>query len=126
VIIRPTWRKLGLFAALCALLVAALVPAGFMPAATAKGAALVVCTGHGPVVLDNHAREVPSPAGKASDHQVCAFAGHGAVLAGPQGAAQAEVSLVAYAPYLPPSVEAAPGRGLSAPPPPSHAPPVLI
>jgi hypothetical protein len=119
----PAGGGRGWFIALAALalIVQVLAPPGFMVAASPAGPALVICTGHGPLVLSDQHHH-PAKAPKGSDAP-CAFAGHGAATAPPPP----PVALpVAFAPVLQaakPAFDLAPGRGLAAPPPPSHAPP---
>ena len=106
--------------ALLAVLVRAIIPTGYM-IAPEQGLNLVICTGHGPAVYRTDG-ETPSKAPQKPD-QPCAFAGFHA----------AETSTLAEFPAAPMvwskatphlhSFDLAPGRGLAAPPPPSHAPP---
>ncbi len=118
------WRA-GLIAlAFMALFVRVITPQGFMVADThgAGGFPLVICTGHGPLM--------PGGSDKAPGHShtdgVCAFAGHAA--APPPPLVRTPASTLAA--YVQPSSQRvaylAPGLGLAAPPPPSHAPPQAI
>ena len=107
--------------ALAAVMVRAFIPTGYMIAPD-QGLNLVICTGHGPAVSRTDG-ETPSKAPQKPD-QPCAFAGFHAA------ATTAAVALIA-APTVwqaasprPHSLDLSPGRGLAAPPPPSHAPPV--
>jgi len=107
--------------ALAAVMVRAFIPTGYM-IAPSQGLHLVICTGHGPAVsrIDG---EAPSKAPQKPD-QPCVFAGcHSAcsvdiLLPVAQPAAWFAVVTVLH------SLDLSPGRGLAAPPPPSHAPPV--
>ncbi|HEX4712718.1 hypothetical protein [Phenylobacterium sp.] len=120
------WRSVALALVALSLAVKVLVPAGFMVAADGGTPGLVICTGHGPVTLAALG-EGPSkaPAQKKSDAP-CAFAGSTTPPTPSLVAAIAE-------PYAQPplriaairSSHVAPGRGLAAPPPPSHAPPIF-
>ncbi|MGD9784635.1 MAG: DUF2946 family protein [Hyphomicrobiaceae bacterium] len=69
---------------LCALLVRALVPAGFMPSAAADGhgLTLVICNGSGELlsVTPDDGQQVPSKS-EGGSHEPCAFAGHVALTA---------------------------------------------
>jgi hypothetical protein len=113
------WRG-GLIAlAVMALFVRVLIPSGFMVADSQGGGfPLVICTGHGPLMLGGD----KAPPASHTD-SACAFAGHAA--APPPTLAHTPIpTRVALTPepqkriaYL------APGLGLAAPPPPSHAPP---
>jgi hypothetical protein len=114
-----------LFAALAmlALAVNLLVPPGYMVA----GARVILCTGYGPVAVTFDADGMPhkAPVDSRSDHQpLCGFAGHLAPLV-PLLAAPAVLVrfAVAQLPLAALSAGLAPGRGMAAPPPPSHAPP---
>jgi hypothetical protein len=117
------WRGVLLTLAVLALVMRVAVPQGFMVSGEAgSGPQLVVCTGHGPLKTDPS-----SPAGKSRPDSPCAFAGHG-VGAAPQPAPA--IQLVSRA--LPPEphaalpVDAVPGRGLAAPPPPALGPPRTV
>ena len=125
--------RIGALLAALALFVRLVVPAGFMPMASASGApTLVICTGQGPMVM-------PMPAGKPmagmEHHQAPSdgdTASHGCFLAAVGGA----VDIAAPAASIPlPFIVAVehvvrafvtrPGRGLAAPPPPKTGPPIL-
>ena len=120
------WTGLGTLLAVLALLLNVAVPQGTMVAPGGHGAAaLVICTGHGPLTLAGHDGG-PAHKGQAAGHDgACAFAGHGLASAPPP------LPLIARAAFAPATLvrlavaDLAPGRGLAAPPPPSHAPPVL-
>ncbi len=118
-----------LFAALivAAMMLRALVPAGWMPVPTPHGIALTLCTGAGPVTVGpmtaGHDRDT-APAPRGHD-MPCGFAAHAAT---PPGQA-----LVIHGPALvwlalPPG-EPAPyrhiGAGLGAPPRPATGPPAI-
>ena len=117
-------RSVALTLAAFALALKVLSPAGFM-IDTRPGApsGLVICTGHGPLVI-NGKDDSKAPTKKAAD-PVCPFAGSAApplappLTAGPAGPLSRPVSdalgVMAF--------DLAPGRGLAAPPPQSHAPP---
>jgi len=118
-------RRWFIALAALALLMQLLIPQGFMVQAEAAGPGLVICTGHGAFVVADkqHPAKPPKPAGDAP----CAFAAHGATAPPPPPAAAA-------APALEPRPDVAvlslrdltPGRGLAAPPPPSHGPPARL
>jgi hypothetical protein len=120
-------RRRGAFIALAflALVLKVAAPPGFMFDAKADGRlGLVICTGHGPLKLDD--RGGKAPAQKSRSDAPCAFAGNVAppepkafALQGPRVA-----FVAAIAPQSRP--DQAPGRGLAAPPPPAVGPPVLI
>jgi hypothetical protein len=111
--------------ALLALVLNIVVPAGFMVDRGAAGAAIVICTGHGPQILNPHA-DAPGhrPGHPAPHHDACPFAGHG-VAAGPGFVAtvtrQALPSSIALTTAV---ADMVPGRGLAAPPPPPRGPPL--
>jgi hypothetical protein len=98
-------------------------PPGTMVADTGHGAALVACTGHGPMSAMSSSKT--TPASKAHSDGSCEFAAHAAhVLATPP------LELVGSTHWTPtrlpePIGLATLGRGLAAPPPPSQAPPSL-
>lgn len=138
------WR-LALVAGLMALVVRAMVPAGFMLAPPGQGAAgpipIVLCTeagtiqalmaADGSIIDDPSATDTPSDDPEhsqgATDHQSCVFAHTvappvpAAPILGPlTQTAQLEAPIGAV------SLDLVPGRGLAAPPPPATAPPVHI
>ncbi len=117
------WRA-GLIAlAVITLFVRTLVPSGFMMADSRSGGGfpLVICTGHGPLTLPGSSKSPPTG---SHDAGACAFAGH--VSAPPPALASVPVVLPTAFADPPPQRAArpAPGLGLAAPPPPSHAPPL--
>lgn len=137
--------RLAMIAGLLALLVRAVVPAGFMLAPPGQGVAgpipIVLCTesgtiqallaADGSIVEDGAAAD--DPAGDPGhsddvvDHAACVFA-QGATATAPDGVPAGEaVSAAAIdAPVSGIALDLVPGRGLAAPPPPATAPPVLI
>jgi hypothetical protein len=112
--------QVGIAIVMMAFLARALVPAGYM-IAPAAGPGLVICTGHGPVDLSGGAHHPGAPP-QTSD-TVCAFSGLHFIA--PQDAPTRLAARVAWAPEITPihTHDQAPGRGLAAPPPPSHGPP---
>jgi hypothetical protein len=117
------WRA-GLMAlAVMALFVRILVPNGFMMAEgrASGGFPLVICTGHGPLTLPGSSK---SPPMKSHDGGACAFAGHASAPPPTLASVPASVPTAYAAPPLQRAVKPAPGLGLAAPPPPSHAPPL--
>ena len=124
--------------ALLAMLVRALVPAGFMlaEAETANGRYLTVdfCEGHGAVkrLLDVETRKLVDPKdipadsdkGKAQ-HAPCVFAA-AAHVAPPVTAAEPVEFTVSYDVEFAVAGDVRPGRGIPAPPPPSTGPPSAI
>jgi hypothetical protein len=142
----PRRRLAALTVTLVALLLRALVPAGFMLAtdARAEGVVITICTGNG---MQSHAvlradgtmQSVADPAvqgdgpdtgtGEAQGHQhaPCVFAALAQLPAGTD--APALVNPLAQADTaVPPQTfsPVAPGRGLAAPPPPATAPPLQL
>ncbi len=103
-----------------ALMMRIVSPAGFM-VAPSHGFNLVICTGHGAISEDARNKSPSSPI-KSSEH-VCAFAGGLALNAPPPVVIPQQISV--WPTYVPRIARAflAPGQGLAAPPPPSHAPP---
>jgi hypothetical protein len=106
--------------ALMAVLVRAVIPTGYM-IAPEQGLNLVICTGHGPAV-SRADDETPSKAPQKQD-QPCAFAGFHATATIFAVAFTAAPMVWSHASPRLNSLDLAPGRGLAAPPPPSHAPP---
>ena len=118
------WRSVSLTLVIFALAMKVLVPPGFMVASDTRTFPLVICTGHGPLVLGRHGDQ-KGPAHKTSDAP-CPFAGSStpptptltATFAEPLETRVEQIVGVK-------SADQAPGRGLAAPPPQSHAPPVF-
>ncbi len=104
--------------ALLALLIQALIPPGYMLAAgRTSPAAVVICTGHGPLRLAGH-QDRQAPPAKQKAAGVCAFAGHGAAPLRAALRLPTEIRwtrAVFAGPAVHPSVFV--GRGLAAPPP---------
>lgn len=120
---RADWRPAALMA-IFALLLQAAIPPGFMLARSDHGPAVVLCSGHGPLLLDQggpHGQPGKSPASKAGG--VCPFAGHGGPSIAPAGVALSRAPLDATPSPDLVRLDLWPGRGLAAPPPPSQAPP---
>ena len=109
-----------------ALLVQVLVPQGFMVARQGNRPAIVICTGHGPVLSRDDLGGQPSKAPKSEPDLQCGFSGHGL------GLTQSVAPMIASAMYwstpdlVGADADLAPGRGLAAPPPPSQGPPSPI
>jgi hypothetical protein len=92
---------------------------------TAKGAALVVCTGHGPLQASgdhDHRGKAPKPSSDAP----CAFAGHHVAPAPAITYVSAPRSPARPLRVAKAMIDQTPGRGLVAPPPPSRGPPVRL
>ena len=122
---RTDARRAMLVLAFLAVALKIMFPPGFMPGSS-LATPIVICTGQGPAMTmegGGHHRHHDMPQ-QGSDH-ACPFAGHGATpltpdLGAPIAAAQpVAVALIDAYPTI------APGRGMAAPPPPSHAPPAL-
>ncbi len=95
-------------------------PSGTMVADTGRGAALVICTGHGPMTAVDSPATTPASRSHAGGCEFASQVAH--ALAAPP------LELVGYADWKPfaaarPIVLATTETGLAAPPPPSHAPP---
>jgi len=119
-----SWRGLCAFA-FVALLVQALVPQGYMVSSAAGAPGITICTGHGPLVLSRGHGQPARPT-KPSHEAPCAFAGHGVGMAPSAAFAVADIGPASFTPAPVATVrDLLPGRGLAAPPPQSHAPPIL-
>jgi hypothetical protein len=113
--------------ALVAALGRAVVPAGFMPTAKAGVLEIVICgADHAGRALLDLGGGRDAPVTQAGDH--CLFAASTVAATPPPVAGS--IARPAFASLdralAQPVRDLAPGRGLAAPPPPSHAPPVLI
>jgi hypothetical protein len=109
-----------LILALLAVWVQALIPAGYM-VGSGPSPGLVICTGHGP--LASH--DQPGGAPTSNHDGACVFAGHGLAVSPQLASVLPAASVIEHAPAIVRAVPQSPGRGLAAPPPPSHGPPEL-
>jgi hypothetical protein len=117
-------RRILLALAVVALAFRIAAPPGTMVAETGHGAKLVICTGHGP--MSAMAAPGKAPASKSRPNGACEFAAQAAnalATSAPDFYSAAVVSLTSP---LPPRASLGVGYGLAAPPPPSHAPPILF
>jgi hypothetical protein len=121
---RVSGRRGFLILALLALCLQILIPSGFMVASSDTGPALVICTGHGPLTLDDHGQPGKAPSSKAD--MPCLFAGHGTTAAAPSVARISPPTAIVVARVAQAIRWVRPGHGLAAPPPPSHAPPPAL
>jgi hypothetical protein len=123
-------RVIALTLAFMALALRVLVPSGMMVAPTNDlPFAIVLCTGDGSVTVAP-GQEIPghdkAPA-QEGKHAPCAFAGLTAGAVAPDVETSTPVIFAAYAAALPAVTrDLAPGRGLTAPPPPARGPPSLL
>lgn len=114
--------------ALLALTLKLLVPPGFMPG-TSLAQPIVLCPDQGPMpmmaMMDHAGHHHPMAPHDKAGHP-CAFAGVGAAVLAPylDGPRLAALPPERAAPSSDRRV-IAPGRGMAAPPPPSHAPPAF-
>lgn len=123
---RATARRWFIALAALALMVQVLIPQGYMVSADPAARGLVICTGHGPLLsLDDHGHPAKAP-GKSGADSVCGFAAHAAGAPPPSLAALIPVAFEPQAVAAAPRLDLVPGRGLAAPPPPSHAPPSRV
>ena len=128
---RSGWRGTLVALSLFALTLRLLIPAGFMPGKSLS-MPIVVCTGQGPmlmtmnVAVDPDHRSEPGQTPSHGSGHPCDFAslGASALFATPIVASMAP-TVVADDGITTPRPQTAPGRGIAAPPPPSHAPPTI-
>jgi hypothetical protein len=116
------WRDVALAFAALALVLRLAIPPGMMVDPGTPGFTLVVCTGHGPLVLaPDGPPKAPTP---RSTDVPCGFAATAAPGIPPPPATVFRPLAVVGDRIVGPFVaDLAPGRRLAAPPPPSHAPP---
>jgi len=115
-------HRAGLAAlAMFALLLQLAVPQGFMLARNAGLPAIVICTGHGPLLAPAGDHGIPAKAPKPGG--TCAFAGHGGTPTPAPLLALVEARFEPIETLAPPQLSTTAGRGLAAPPPPSQGPP---
>jgi hypothetical protein len=110
--------------ALIALLFQLAVPQGFMVAPTPGGPAIVICTGHGPLLASPDQPGAPAKAPSGKTAPICPFAGHGGAPTLAALAAPTPIHFEVAAETRADVVSVTPGRGLAAPPPPARAPPI--
>jgi copper(I)-binding protein len=106
-------RRWFIALAALALMIQVLVPQGYMVSGAASAPGLVICTGHGPLVVHSGDPRHPAKAPKSSDAP-CGFAAHGA-------SASAPATILLFNPRFAILTDAAariydlaPGRGLAA------------
>jgi hypothetical protein len=125
-------RRFGwLLLIVAAMLARSIAPDGWMPVANAAGGIEIkVCNGTGPddaMVLsaDGKLHHKAPAKGQTGDHP-CAFSGLGLADAPPPLLALVAPIPVPDTTHALDPIEAAPGRGLAAPPPPATGPPSLV
>ena len=124
--------------ALLAMVVRALVPAGYMfaPSQDHRFITVTLCSGHGSgeavidlttgaVVDADEAQKHKAPSNQQNSDGPCVFAA-AAALSAPEQPASLPVVFRLASVELPRAIEAAPGRGLAAPPPWSTGPPLTV
>ena len=123
---KGAWREVALTLTILALALKVMVPQGFMIAGAGAPFPIAICTGHGPMVF--HAGDAKAPKAPARKIDApCAGAGNVTAPVPPLICVAAEPYAWAALRLLErPALAGAPGRGLAAPPPPSHAPPTLV
>jgi hypothetical protein len=72
---RQAWRGVFLALTLAAVSLRILAPPGFMTQAGPSGPQLVICTGHGPLVIDTGRTDRSKPPSGAKADPPCLFAG---------------------------------------------------
>ncbi len=95
---RRSLRLAAFHVAFAAMVLRALVPAGWMPSAEARGAPLTICEMDGGMM---HHMPVQKPGPAKADHQVCPFAAAAALAWQPDITASAPVRFAAPAPPAP-------------------------
>jgi hypothetical protein len=116
------WRSVFFTLAVMALVLKIAVPPGTMVSQSRSSIPLVICTGHGPLVIGDHGQ--PGAPSKSRADAPCAFASS-ATPATPAPAVIVAARIAVAIARLPgpDGFDLSTGRGLAAPPPPSHAPP---
>jgi hypothetical protein len=117
--------RVAAFFAVLALVVQIIVPPGFMAARMGGAPTIVVCTGHGPLMVMPDGAGKPHKSPQSDQGHICAFAGHGGTAPAPTVLALAQAQIAYVVPLSALIRDLRPGRGLAAPPPPSHGPPSL-
>jgi hypothetical protein len=119
-------RGMAAFVAILLLAVQLAIPPGFMVARGSDGPALVVCTGHGPMMAHPDDTAPPGKTPHSKSSPACPFAGHGGAPLTPPTFVPTTTSYQATEAAATVGADLAPGRGLAAPPPPSQAPPLHL
>ena len=114
--------------AIVALALKIMFPPGFMPGSS-LAQPITICSGQEPgmvnMMMDDGHHQPSNGPHQSNDHP-CAFAGHGAPPLTPDLRPVEIGAIAAVAAALTVGMAAVtPGRGMAAPPPPSHAPPAL-
>jgi hypothetical protein len=115
----------------CALLLRLAIPDGWMPAQTAHGWRLTICTGMGPLdsmpamTMDHGVHRMPAGDHHKTASSICPFSGLGMAMVDPFVPPFAFVPPIFAAVSTPLHDVVAIGRGLAAPPPPQTGPPVI-
>jgi hypothetical protein len=117
---RPGWVTA---LALLALAIQVLVPSGFMVSAADAAPTVVICTGHGPLLIGADPANHPTKAPKPKPAAACAFAGHGTATGSPLQAPSVAIAFSSAVEVADLKADLMPGRGMAAPPPPSRGPP---
>lgn len=129
---RTGWRRALVVLSALALAMKILIPQGFMPG-TSLAAPIVMCGGQGPMPMampmagmahEDSSNDGKAPHGGMDRHCDFASVGTPALAASLDGADDA-LTAMTIAPVALPAPTIAPGRGMAAPPPPSHAPPLF-
>lgn len=132
---RAAPQRLALAMIACALLVRVLIPQGWMPAQTADGWQITICTGTGPMQMEMPASMASAMKGmhhgsgdqdhNASDHP-CAFSSLAMALDEPPLPVLdlPKMTVGAWLTGLPTVIGV--GHGLAAPPPPATGPPSIL
>lgn len=119
--------QLLMLCALAAVITRAIVPVGYMATVSGDRISVTLCGSGATTIVDLGEHDGRGGDGKTAQMDgVCVFAAAAASAPPPVSLAAVSAPLAApveAAPLFPPAV--AVGQGLAAPPPPSHAPPVL-
>ena len=103
-----------------------LAPPGYMMARQGGQATIVICTGHEPAHALGDLSGHPAKRSNTKPDAPCVFAGHGVGVPTPIAVLIASPLARATLPPTSARRDLIPGRGLAAPPPPSHAPPAQL
>jgi hypothetical protein len=120
------WKAGGALLLALALACRLAAPEGWMLAAGPDGPKLVICTGHGVATAPGHPDGHGGSSSDGHGDHACVFGGpHTPPAPSLATAAPVRVNIAYDAPAPSPLADQRPGRGLAAPPPPSHGPPQL-
>lgn len=119
------WQRIFVMLAICALAPRMLIPQGFMIAETGGSSVLAICTGHGPLDMSHDGHGLPRDHDHKKADAPCSGVGNLTSDSPPSATFVSVVFNRIASDFVGAgAADLMPGRGLAAPPPQSHAPPL--